>query len=101
MLTVSDLHDTLAHPEHLGFGYACCHDLPPSKLDRLDRAIVGVANELGLSIAELFTWSNSKHGRWLADRVYGNDAPPTRATVRRELSREIVDGLVAEEAMYS
>lgn len=97
MLTVADLHATLEHEDHLGWGYACCHDLSESRLARLDRAIVAVANEAQLTKAELLTWSNSKHGRWLHDRVYGNDAPPTRATVRKELSREIVDYLVAEE----
>jgi hypothetical protein len=97
MLTVEDLHETLEHEDHLGFGYACCIDLPHTKRDRLDRAIVAVANEEGFSKSELLTWSNSKHGRWLADLVMGNGYAPTRATVRRQLSREIVDTLVREE----
>lgn len=89
-LTVADLHATLEHEDHLGWGYACCHDLSESRLARLDKAIVAVANDLGLTTDELLIWSNSKHGRWLHDRVYGNDAPPTRATVRKELNAEII-----------
>jgi hypothetical protein len=99
MLTTTDLHATLDDPRHGGWGYACCSLLSDSVRDRLDRAIVAVANELGLTHAELFTWSNSKHGRWLADSL--GDSSPTRATVRLELSREIIDSLTAEEAMYA
>ena len=98
-VTVIDLLDTLADERHLGHGYACTDVLSDSRRARLNHAVVGVANEEGLTRDELFTWSNSKHGRWLADRVYGNNAPISRATVRKELSRKIVDELVAMEAM--
>lgn len=98
MLTVTDLHNTLLDERHLGWGYACTDVLSDSIRSRLDRAIVGVANEEGLTYEELFTWSNSKEGRWLADAVYGRDANPSRATVRLRLSRKIVDELVAMEA---
>lgn len=91
MLTVQDLHRTLNDERHLGWGYACCAtQLAGDKLERLDRAIVAVANELGLGYEELFAWSNSKHGRWLADNVYGCSEPPTQATVRRLLNRAAV-----------
>lgn len=89
-LTVEDLHATLEDEDHLGFGYACCHDdLPAGKLRRLDAAIVAVANEEHLSHEDLFKWSNSKYGRWLADAVHGRDATPTRETVRQLLSAAI------------
>lgn len=96
MLTVTDLHDTLAHEEHLGWGYACLDVLSPSRRERIDRAIVAVANDLGLTTDELLMWSNSKHGRWLADRVHGNDASPNRATVRKELNADVIAALHAE-----
>lgn len=89
-LTVTDLRQTLADERHLGFGYACCSDLPETTRERLDRAVVAVANELHLSPEDLFHWSNSKYGRWLYDAVQGNDKPPTRATVRDLLNPEAV-----------
>jgi hypothetical protein len=95
-LTVADLYETLNDERHLGWGYATLDVLGDSKRDRVDRAIVAVANDLGLTYEELFNWSNSKHGRWLADRVYGNDAPATQATVRKELTREIITQLMVE-----
>ncbi len=93
-LTVTDLRETLDDERHHGWGYACCGDLPETKRDRLDRAIVGVANEEKLTLDELFVWSNSKYGRYLADEV--NGGAPTRATVRDYLSRDIVNMLVNE-----
>lgn len=92
-LTVADLHATLEHEDHLGWGYACCTDLSDSVRTRLDKAIVAVANAEGLTADDLLTWSNSKHGRWLYDLVYGNDYSPTQATVRHHLTREIVNDL--------
>lgn len=89
-LSVEDLHRTLEDERHLGFGYACCDVVTGSRAGRLDSAIVYVANELGLSYEDLFHWSNSKYGRWLADGVYGRDESPTRATVRHYLNPEAV-----------
>lgn len=83
-LTVEDLHRTLEDERHLGYGYATVGLIieSESRRNRLDRAIVAVANELELSYEQLFDWSNSKYGRWLADGVYGRDESPSRATVR-------------------
>lgn len=90
-LTVEDLHRTLEDDRHLGYGYASCSlVLSGTRMDRLDRAIVAVANELRLSYNDLFHWSNSKYGRWLADGIYGRDESPTRANVRRYLNAEAV-----------
>lgn len=91
-LTVRDLNRTLADPRHLGFGYASTttYGLTGARRDRLDRAVVAVANELGLDYEALFAWSNSKFGRWLADDVYGCGAPPTRTTVRKLLNRRAI-----------
>ncbi len=90
MLTVQDLHETLADERHLGFGYACCRDLPEATADRLDRAIVAVANEMELDRETLFHWSNSKYGRWLYDAVYGREEPPTQKTVRGLLNEAAI-----------
>jgi len=98
MLTVADLHATLADERHLGWGYACTSDLPQGKRDALDRAIVGVANEEGLTAEELFDWSNSKWGRWLTDDLMGRNGRPTRANVRRYLTRAIITDLITEVA---
>ena len=95
-LTIADLHATLEHEDHLGWGYSLITDLPDSTRSRVDKAIVAVANEAKLTTDELLVWSNSKHGRWLYDRIYGNGAAATQATVRLELSRDIIDSLKAE-----
>jgi hypothetical protein len=92
-LTVQDLEATLEDERHLGYGYACSRDLSPSKATRLDRAVIAVANELDLDQEDLFEWSNSKHGRWLTDRIYGRNASISRATVRLEMSEKIIDDL--------
>jgi hypothetical protein len=98
-LTVADLHATLADERHLGWGYACTSDITSTyKRAALDRAIVGVANEEGLTAEELFQWSNSKWGRWLTDDIIGRDGQPSRATVRRYITRAILDDLIAEVA---
>ena len=91
MLTLTDLHQTLADDRHLGWGYACCQDLGATTLARLDKAIIAVANEMSLDYEDLFHWSNSKHGRWLFDSVYGNSNPPTRATVRILLNPQTIE----------
>lgn len=97
MLTNSDITRTLSDERHLGWGFACCSDMGDSKYSRLVAAVTAVANELGLDYELLFMWSNSKHGRWLADDL--SSAPPTRATVRRHLSANIIAELIAHEAL--
>jgi hypothetical protein len=88
MLTIQDLHETLADERHLGWGYAGRDRLAASKRDRLDRAVVAVANELGLDTETLFHWSNSKNGRWLIDEA--TDSAPTRDLVRKHLNPDAV-----------
>lgn len=97
-LTTDDLERTLADDRHLGFGYACTLDIASSsKRVSLDRAIVAVANELGLDYEQLFDWSNSKYGRWLADAVVGRGAKPNRETVRYFLNEDAL-AVLAEGA---
>ncbi len=98
-LTVADLHETLADSRHNGWGYATAGTLPESKQDRLDRAVVRVANELGLTYEELFVWSDSKDARWLADDVHGR--PANAEAVRDYLNRTVIDNLVAECKRYA
>lgn len=94
-LTLTHLEEALGHEKHLGFGYATRDSLASPRtlgtLAKLDCAVVDVANELKLNFEELFHWTNSKYGRWLVDDVYGNDSPPTKATVRRNLNKKAVD----------
>jgi hypothetical protein len=95
-LTVDDLRATLEDERHQGWGYACCDALPYGTRGRLDRAVVEVANELGLTADDLLAWSNSKYGRWLYDAVYGTGREPNRETVRELLSLKALERLAAE-----
>lgn len=88
-LTTADLDAALADDRHLGHGYATRDYIESqSKRERLDRAVVAVANDADFSAEELFHWTNSKWGRWLIDGVYGRNESPTQATVRRYLNAE-------------
>jgi hypothetical protein len=91
-LTAADVAATLDNPEHLGFGYARTRadGLPEATVTALDAAVAAVANELGLTAGQLFHWSNSKHGRWLTDAVWGRGEPATPATVREYLTARTV-----------
>jgi hypothetical protein len=90
-LSTEDLQRTLSDERHLGWGYACCGDIESeSTKERLDRAVVAVANDLGLDYEVLFHWSNSKYGRWLADGIIGCGESATRATVRRYLNPDAI-----------
>jgi hypothetical protein len=92
MISTDTIERALADGRHLGFGYACTRDIESeSKRQRLDRATVAVANELGLDDETFFHWANSKYGRWLADAVLGRDEPPTKATVRQYLNPPAVE----------
>lgn len=97
-LTVEDLRATIADERHLGFGYACrAEDLSAAQAARVDRAVVAVANSLGLDRDDLFAWSNSMWGRWLHDGIQERDENPIGApTVRRYLNAEIIAALKAD-----
>lgn len=66
-LTVADLVAALNDERHLGWGYATREYLSESRRERLDRAVLAVANSLGLSAEDLFHWTNAKFGRHLVD----------------------------------
>lgn len=91
-ITTESIEQALADERHLGWGYACTRDIESeSKRDRLDRATVAVANELGLDAETFFHWTNSKYGRWLTDAVLGRGEPPTKATVRQLLNPSAIE----------
>lgn len=96
-LTIADLDASLARDDHLGWGYATARSLDVVRRELLDRAIVDVANELGLDADGLFLWANSKNGRWLVDAVYGRDALPDADTVRDFLNEDEMATLWKEE----
>jgi hypothetical protein len=96
MLTEGDLYRTLEDDRHLGWGYACLDVLSISRRARTDAAIVKVANQLELDYEDLFLWSNSKHGRWLADMIHGCDSAVVRS-VKQQLSAEVIKDLKSEE----
>ena len=96
-LTVADLDATLADERHLGWGYASAGHFGDSKRARLDRAVVAVANELGLDYEGLFMWSNSKLARWCADEMHGRS--PSREAVRHYLNPTVIRDLVVAEGL--
>jgi hypothetical protein len=87
VLTVADLRRTLEDERHHGAGFTDCDVLDKRRYAQVERKVVEVANELGLSYDLLFHWSNSKYGRWLADAVYGRGEDVDTA-VRGHLNRE-------------
>lgn len=99
-LTVEDLRKALYEDDrHLGWGYGESSYLPEGKRNRLDRAVVAVANELGLDYESLFHWSNSKYGRHLCDTAIYES--PTRETVRGYLNRKAIDTIFDELGLPS
>ena len=80
-LTVADIEAGYDHDEWLGFGYLgqrrLATDVSDGESQPLEviEARIGVADEmvlfhanrLGWSAADLFTWMNSKYGRWTAE----------------------------------
>lgn len=95
MLTTTDLHDALDDERHNGWGYACSRWIErDAQRNLLDRNVVAVANELGLSREGLFQWADSKYGRHLCDDVNGR--APTRARVRVYLNAAAIATLARE-----
>jgi hypothetical protein len=90
MLTVNELDAALARSDHHGFGYAESRYLDAKRRRALDAAVIEVANELMMTADDLFAWTDSKHGRWLIDGVYGRNAPANAETVRGCLNRQVL-----------
>lgn len=96
-LRVEDLERALADERHLGWGYAGRGYLAKATADRLDRAVVTAANELGLDYETLFHWTNSKNGRWLADAACDQNRP-TSAEIR-DLARTYLNPATIASAL--
>lgn len=93
-LTLTDLRNATNDDRHNGFGYAESRYLSDSRRERLDRAVVAVANELGLTYETLFLWADSKYGRHLCDMASHEN--PTRKLVRLYLSQTAMQTLYDE-----
>jgi hypothetical protein len=85
LLTLADLDRALEDERHMGYGYAIASDLTPHKRERLNRAVIAVANQLGMNYQQLFEWTNSKYGRHLAGYVEHNELPASQESVRQYL----------------
>lgn len=87
MITTADLDQMANDDRWLGYGYlgerrnrreyaateltGYMQDLELERAARMDADVVEEANTEGLSYDELFTWANSKAGRWFSD-CYGS-----------------------------
>jgi hypothetical protein len=94
-LTADDVKAVLDHPDHLGWGYATSRfgSATPEQVAAMDEALVDRANALGLTVEELFVWTNAKPGRWYVDRVVGCWEDPYEAIGAQLRSRAQVNGL--------
>jgi len=95
-LVVADLETALKREDHAGFGYAERRYLDGTRQREIDAAVIEVANELLMTADDLFTWADSKYGRWLIDGVYGRNEPATVETVRGSLNNVVLSELGIE-----
>lgn len=88
MLTTTDLDQMATNDEWLGFGYigarqnmleAGTDPEGPTKeaaaelVAKADAQALAQANRYGLNAEQLFSWANSKAGRWFGDCWFGNE----------------------------
>ena len=95
-LVLDDLDAALEDGRHNGWGYLTSRHLRVRQAAALDIAVIDVANELGLNYEDLFSWTNSKNGRWLVDGIE-SDTKPTAKLVREYLNEETMQRLREEE----
>jgi hypothetical protein len=73
-LTPTDLDNAAQDDRYLGFGYLSGrrHILTedPTLVARVDTEVIAHANAAGWTYEDLFTWANSKNGRWFADSMF-------------------------------
>lgn len=73
-LTSATLDALTEHDEWLGFGYLGERQLDrrtPAEVAAADAVVLDHANRRGLTVEQLFTWANSKDGRWFGDCMFG------------------------------
>lgn len=106
MLTTNDLDRALRDPRHLGSGWAYANTvLGADDVANANDLIIEHANELRIGYEDLFEWSNSKHGRYLAwaieELVFESDGLDTqddwRDAVQRHLTIEHIRDITRSE----
>lgn len=90
-LTRHDVADCLNDDRHLGFGLAEASVMTSRNRERLFAAVARRANDLSLTKEELFHWTNSKHGRWLVDSVYGCGEPVAAAVASHMTAERVAE----------
>lgn len=79
-LTIEDIKAGYDNPEYLGWGYlgeremaAVTSDISIATIDAADRLALTLANEIGMTGEQFFTWLNSRPGRHYGDAaLHGN-----------------------------
>ena len=74
MLTTADLDNMYRNDEWEGFGYLGERRNQVAEgrsVEEADARVLADANVHGLTAEELFTWANSKNGRWFGDCMFG------------------------------
>lgn len=88
-LTTADL-DTMTRDDRWeGFGYLGERHRAPAdvaaRFAAADALILGAADAHGWTYDDLFTWANSKNGRWFGDEVRGTNRELTTDLLARYL----------------
>jgi hypothetical protein len=92
-LTAQDLEAGYVNDEWLGYGYLggrrSFYGEPGSSeaIALADQAVLAAANAKGWTPQELFTWANSKLGRWYADETLGSPANDVDAIAAKYVKR--------------
>ena len=100
LLTTSDLDAFEQDDEWAGFGYIGARrnareaiesgewDEPMFVIEQADDAVLMEANRRKWTAARLFTWANSKSGRWAGDLLLASDlSENTGAQLRKLMDR--------------
>jgi hypothetical protein len=77
-LTVADIEAALENDEYLGFGYLSERRYALNagrSIAAGDALALELANGLGWTSDQFFTWLNSKNGRWFGELAFGNNSP--------------------------
>lgn len=75
MITYRDIESLTHNADFGGFGYLG-HSM---RTHDADVALATAANDLGLTLAQVFEWANSKPGRWFGDSMTFHNGQATVA----------------------